>query len=241
MPIRALLFDLDDTLMETHHSHQEAMRISCERAAAQHSNWTVERLREAFVAAYRELEDRMEAGDLEFASQTPFRIRTWEDTLRNCGLSTDLGEELAHVYLQERRSRYRLYDDVPAALDRLSRDYRLVMVTNGMSDLQREKVAAVGLAKWFDRIVVSGEIRSWKPDSRIFRHALELAEVPCEEALMIGDNLERDVAGAGAVGIRTAWIRRYEHLTPIAGIEPHLTVADLPALAHALTTGPFSS
>lgn len=241
MPIRALLFDLDDTLLETHHSHQEAMRISCERAAAQHPEWTVDRLRSVFITTYRELEDRLETGELEFPSQTPYRVRTWEDTLRACGLSPDLGEELAHVYLQERRSRYRLYDDVPAALDLLARDYRLVMVTNGISDLQREKVAAVGLERWFDRIVVSGEVRSWKPDSRIFQHALALAEVPSAEALMIGDNLERDVAGALGVGIRAAWIRRYEHLAPIAGIEPHLTIADLPALAHALTTSPFSS
>jgi len=237
MPIRALLFDLDDTLLETHHSHQEAMRISCERAAAHHPDWTVERLREAFVATYRELEAQLEAGDLQFMSQTPFRIRTWEDTLRTCGLSTDLGEELAHVYLEERRSRYRLYDDVPAALDLLSVDYTLVLVTNGMSDLQREKVTAVGLPRWFERIVVSGEIGSWKPHSRIFHHALELAEAPCGEALMIGDNLERDVAGARGVGIRTAWIRRYEHLSPILGINPDLTVRDLPELAAALSAG----
>lgn len=216
------------------------MRLSCERAAAQHPDWTVERLRDAFVATYRELEDRMETGELSFPSQVPFRIRSWEDTLRRCGLSPALGEELAHVYLEERRKRYRMYDDVPAALNALVRDYRLVLVTNGMSDLQREKVAAVGLDRWFDRIVVSGEVQSWKPDTRIFRHALTLAEVACEEAVMIGDNLERDIAGAHAVGIRTAWVRRYEHLTPMDGITPHVTVQDLPELAQALAAAPFT-
>src|SRR5690349_18873165 len=94
MAVRALLFDLDDTLMETHHSHQEAMRISCERAAAAHPDWTVDRLREAFVTTYRALEDRLESGEISFPSQVPFRIRTWEDTLSGCGLSPDLGEEL---------------------------------------------------------------------------------------------------------------------------------------------------
>lgn len=234
MPIRALLFDLDDTLLETHYSHQEAMCLACERAAAQHPNWTVERLEEVFVATYRELEARIERGELSFPSQVPFRIRSWEDTLRRCGLSPDLGEELAHLYLEERRKRYRLYDDVPSALDALSAEYRLVLVTNGLSDLQREKVAKVGLERWFDRIVVSEEVQSWKPDSRIFRHALELAGVGSEEAVMIGDNLERDIAGAQAVGMCSVWVRRYEHLVPIEGITPDAVVEAVGGLGRVL-------
>jgi putative hydrolase of the HAD superfamily len=235
MPIRALFFDLDDTLLETHTAHQAALRICCERAASQHPNWTPEALHAAFHAAHHAMDARMEAGEVEFVSQIPFRIRTWDDTLRSCGLTPDLAEELASRYIAERRMRYRLFADVEAALDALSKEYRLVLVTNGISDLQREKCVVVELARWFDHILVSGEVRSWKPDAGIFRRALELAEVGPEEALMVGDNLERDVAGAAAVGIGTVWMRRYEHLQPIAGITPDLVVADLPELARRLT------
>lgn len=235
MPIRALFFDLDDTLLETHHAHQTAIRLSCERAAAHHPEWTPERLQELFVATYRVLEAQIENGELEFKTNLSFRQRTWEDTLRTCGLSPELGEELAHVYLAERRKRYRLYDDVPAALDVLSRDYRLVLVTNGLGDLQREKVASVQLERWFRHVVVSGEVQSWKPHAGIFQHALKLAEVECGEALMVGDNLHRDIAGAGALGIRTAWIRRYPHLTPVEGIQPDFEAEGLPALIEHLS------
>jgi putative hydrolase of the HAD superfamily len=235
MAIRALFFDLDDTLLETHTAHQTAIRLCCERVASQHPEWTPEALREAFHVAHRDVEARMEAGELEFVSQIPFRIRTWDKTLRSCGLTPDLAEELASQYIAERRSRYRLFDDVSDALDALAREYRLVLITNGISDLQREKCEVVQLSRWFEHILVSGEVQSWKPHPEIFRRALSLAEVSNSEALMVGDNLERDVAGAAAVGIGTVWIRRYEHQQPIEGITPDLIVADLPELAQRLT------
>lgn len=230
MPVRALLFDLDDTLLETHEAHQAALSASCALAAERHPEWTVAALVRAFTETYRRLEDELEARRATYAGQQLFRMRTWEETLRACGLPLKLGEELAQVYLEKRRSLYRLYDDVPDALDALARSYRLVLVTNGLSDLQREKIAAVRLERWIDRIVVSGEVDSWKPDPAIFRHALERAGCRPEQAVMIGDSLTRDVAGAAAVGIPSVWMRRYPHLVPIDGIQPGCEVADLPAL-----------
>lgn len=224
MPIHALLFDLDDTLLETHEAHQAAIRLSCELAAAHHPGWTPEALHTAFDRTYRTLEAGLESGELQYTAQFPFRLRTWQDTLSACGLSAELGEDLARVYLSERRKRYRLYEDVPAALDALSAEYQLVLVTNGIGDLQREKVEAVSLTRWFSRIVISGEVGAWKPDPRIFQHALREAGVTPESAVMIGDSLPRDVHGAAALGIRTVWMRRYPHLVPIEGIRPDHTM-----------------
>jgi putative hydrolase of the HAD superfamily len=234
MPIRALLFDLDDTLLETHTAHQECVRICCDMVAERHPDWTPERLREAFTRSYRALEAQLEAGTLSLSSQRLFRTRSWEETLRACNLPLELGKELAQRYLTERRKRYRLYDEVPAALEGLAQQYRLVLVTNGLGDLQREKVAAVGLERWISRLVISGEVGSWKPDARIFRRALDLAETGAEEAVMIGDSLERDIAGARALGIRTVWMRRYGHLEPVDGIQPDATAQEIRSLPDTL-------
>lgn len=235
MPIRALFFDLDDTLLETHEAHEAAVSLCCRRAAEHHPDWTPEALREAFVRSYRALEAQLEAGNLQMTSQMLFRTRSWEETLKACGLTVDLAEELARLYLAERRRRYRLFEDVPAGLDGLARRYRLVLVTNGLGELQREKIEAVGLERWFRHVAISGEVGSWKPDAGIFRHALALAEVAPSEALMVGDSLERDIHGAQALGIRAAWMRRYPHLAPVAGVEPDATVEDLNGLADLLT------
>jgi putative hydrolase of the HAD superfamily len=227
MPIRAIFFDLDDTLLETHDAHALAMRLACERAAEMHPAWTAEQFVEAFTQTYRALEAQMEAGHVRFDSQRPFRMRTWEETLRKCHLAVDVAEELMEVYLKERRQRYRLYADVPGVLDQLAPEYRLVLVTNGLGDLQREKIEAVNLRRWFSRIAISGEVGSWKPDSGIFHHALKLAGAKPAEAVMVGDSLERDIRGAAALGIGTVWVRRYPHLQPVAGVHPDAQAEDL--------------
>jgi putative hydrolase of the HAD superfamily len=237
MPIRALFFDLDDTLLETHQAHQKSIRVSCEHAARCYPGWTPEQLRDAFFRAYRIVEEQMEMGRLTFDSQLLFRTRVWEDALEACRLDSALGRELAEVYLAERRRNYRLYDEVPELLDRLKPDFRLVLVTNGLPDLQREKIDAVGLERWFPHAAISGELRSWKPDPGIFRHALGLAGTVPAETVMLGDSLERDIAGAGALGIRTVWVRRYEHQRPIEGIDPDHEMTDLLALPQLLAQG----
>lgn len=234
MPIRALLFDLDDTLLETYPAHRAAVLAACRQASERFPERTPEELRESFLQAYRALEAQVEAGTLQFATVMLFRTRVWEETLRTFDLPHELGAELARMYGEERARRYTLYQEVPQVLSTLGQKYRLVLVTNGPGDLQREKVAAVGLERWIDRIVVSGEVGSWKPHPEIFRRALELAEAGPAEAVMIGDSLERDIHGANTFGIRSVWMRRYAHLHPIEGIRPDVELADMHGLAGAV-------
>jgi putative hydrolase of the HAD superfamily len=234
MPVRAVLFDLDDTLLETHHAHHAAVQRACERVAERYPEWTAARMVEAFTEAYRVVEQQLEAGTLKITSHRQFRQLSWEETLRSCRLSPAMADELTELYLAERRSRYALFPDVPAVLDELQSQYTLVLVTNGLGELQREKVAAVGLERWFSRLAISGELGSWKPDAGIFRHALELAGATADEAVMVGDALERDVTGAGALGIRTVWVRRYPHLEPMPGIRPDAELPNLVPLPRLL-------
>jgi putative hydrolase of the HAD superfamily len=234
LPIRALLFDLDDTLLQTHGPHAAAIQACCALAAGRYPEWDSASLHGAFYRALALIEAQLETGQLQVSSQLLFRTMVWEEALATCGLSATLGRELAELYLAERRRSYALFDEVPAALDRLRERYRLVLVTYGLSDLQREKAEAVGIGRWFPHVVVSGEVGSWKPHSGIFHHALSLAECGPDAAVMIGDNLERDVRGAAAVGIRSVWMCRYPHLKPIPGLEPDARAGDMHELERLL-------
>ena len=80
--------------------------------------------------------------------------------------------ELGERFGIERRAPHEVFADVEAALDELAGEYALALVTNGASCLQREKLAASGLAERFDAVVVSGELGIGKPDPAIFAHAL---------------------------------------------------------------------
>jgi putative hydrolase of the HAD superfamily len=227
MPIRALLFDLDDTLLESHNAHHAAIQVACRRAAELHADWTEKQFAEKFFQVYGTLEERIENGELRFDTHLLFRTALWQETLNACGLAPELGVELAQLYLDERRRRYALYEEVEPLLERLAGRYPLVLVTNGIGSMQREKIEALRLDRWFPHLLISGEVGSWKPDPKIFQRALELAGCEPREALMVGDNLERDVKGAAALGIRTLWLRRYPHLVPLDGIRPDHEAADL--------------
>ena len=72
---------------------------------------------------------------------------------------------------------------------RPARRLRLALVTNGASCLQREKFAASGLADRFDAVVVSGELRTAKPDPAVYAHALDAVGARPGDAVMVGDSL----------------------------------------------------
>ena len=241
MPLRAILLDLDDTLLETTPAHQAAIRAAVDHAAERLPHRQPAELEATFRAVYVAVEARVEGGELRFDTSQHFRTRVWEETLREHDLAPDLGLELAGVYRAERRRRYRLYEESLEVLAALSPRYRLVLVTNGPSDFQREKIAAVGLEPKVHGVVVSGELGHWKPAPEIFHHALELAGASPSQALMVGDSLRHDIAGARAAGLHTLWVRRYPELQPVNHAHPdhapHHEAAhlrDLPSLAARL-------
>jgi putative hydrolase of the HAD superfamily len=85
----------------------------------------------------------------------------------------------------------------------------LGLVTNGSAAHQRFKIERFGLAPYFDYIGIEGEAGIGKPVAEAFTRALEALGATADAALMAGDNLRFDVAGAQAVGIHAVWVDRY--------------------------------
>ena len=84
-------------------------------------------------------------------------------------------------------------------------------VTADILDSQREKVAALGIASFFDTIVYSAEFGVHKPDRRIFDHAAAVLGVSNEECVFVGDDPDSDVAGALNAGMEAVWLDRMEY------------------------------
>lgn len=74
--------------------------------------------------------------------------------------------------------------------------------------MQREKLAQSQMEPYFEAVFVSGEIGIGKPDPKVFAVVLERLGISAENAVMVGDNLKADVAGAQRAGIRGIWINR---------------------------------
>lgn len=100
-----------------------------------------------------------------------------------------------------------LPDDAVPALCALREQYAMALVSNfDHPPYVRQLLARLDLARHFDTILISGELRIDKPDPRIFRRALDAVGCAPEEALFVGDSLDADVGGAQAVGCRAVLI-----------------------------------
>jgi putative hydrolase of the HAD superfamily len=83
---------------------------------------------------------------------------------------------------------------------------KLGVISNGSTDSQSTKLEVMGIRSLFSVVLISEEVGIKKPDARIFRLGLEKLGVDAAEAIFIGDNPAFDVAGPMAVGIRAVWL-----------------------------------
>lgn len=130
--------------------------------------------------------------------------------------------------------RFSPYSEVPAALRALrGRGLRLVVLSNWDVSLH-DQLAASGLARLVDGAVSSAEAGAGKPQPAAYERALALAGAGAEEAVMVGDSPDTDVAGALAVGIRAVLVDRWgtAQVPPGAHVVPSL--AEVPALIESL-------
>lgn len=130
----------------------------------------------------------------EFAKQNlPF----YKETARKYGLTTTKWP--AHLE--------KLYPEVKMTLEQLSLDYHFGIIANqNPGVIQRLKHH--GIRQYFQVIASSGELGTAKPNYTIFQWALRQANCVPEEAVMIGDRLDNDIAPAMALGIKTVWVRQ---------------------------------
>ena len=162
-----------------------------------------------------------------------FREQVFDHALRQQMIESAEGSrDLAEAFSTERRLLQRLMPDARETLTRLSARYALGMLTNGAPDLQREKIAASGLESLFKEVVISGVYGIGKPRPEIFLHLTDRLGVAPGEAVMVGNSLERDIAGARNAGIASIWLKvtgSEEH----AAVEPDFTISGTYGIARA--------
>lgn len=262
--IRTVLFDLDDTLIvdeavskETFvHVAQLAMKqfgadaATFERSAHAHAKrlWAEgpahDYCRRIGISAYECLWGNF-AGDTEDLTvlrnwAVKYRRAVFDSALRDQQLEpddlTDCG--LAKLFYDQRRKLQRLMPDAKEILTRLAPKYSIGLLTNGAPDLQREKLIASNLQPFFDAVAVSGEYDIGKPKPEIFHRLLaELSSSP-DAAVMVGNSLERDIAGARNAGICSIWLRVPGSEEPDE-VTPDYTInglIELPALLEKIHT-----
>ncbi len=122
-------------------------------------------------------------------------------TFSDTGITGITGEEFNKKYLEQMPLQTKLCDGAHEVLEKLSKRFKLHVITNGFVEVQYKKLTNSNIRLYFDRIFISEEIGNPKPSREIFMHALKNTNARKRESLMIGDSWEVDVIGAMASGI----------------------------------------
>ncbi len=130
------------------------------------------------------------------------RLKSVFDIL-NMVVSDAMIERLSQQYIQYLSSFNHLFPNTFEILDYLKPTYKLHIITNGFQEVQDTKMRNANIDGYFQHIVNSEMAGVKKPNPLIFELGLNMAKVAPENALMIGDSLEADIAGAKAVGLHT--------------------------------------
>ena len=91
-------------------------------------------------------------------------------------------------------------------LERLEKEYHLCLITNGIANIQRERIRRTDTTRFFRKIFISQEIGYAKPDKRFFDYVLATLGTDKENCIVIGDSLTSDIQGALNAGIESVYI-----------------------------------
>jgi len=130
-------------------------------------------------------------------------------------------------------------DLVYGAVDMLNRcresGYEMVVITNGLKEVQRPHFEHTGLTEYFSHIIVSDEIGASKPHTAFFDHTFKaIGHPPKDKVLIVGDGLSSDIKGGMKYGVDTCWFNKRKMEDLPKGFKPTYKIDKLEELEHIL-------
>lgn len=198
MVYSTLLFDADGTLFD----YERAETWALSETFSQYGH----RFEPGYIELYRQangpLWDALERGEI---TQDRLKVLRFESLFEVLALEID-PEAFSTSYSRQLGQATFLIEGARDLVATLSARHRLLLLTNGLTDVQRPRFGASDIGHYFMDWVISEEVGVAKPDPRIFDIAFErLGKPDKRDVLIIGDSLSSDMAGGIAYGIDTCW------------------------------------
>ena len=233
MPLRAIFFDLDDTLVDDTVSLERCGEVAAAELAPG-IGVSPSQLADGYVEAAIRFWTELGPNSPKPASGA-IRPSMWHRALLKFGIDDRaLASRLAKRYDELRVDTVELYPDALRVLAELHGRYRLVIITNGYVETHEDKIARLEIARFFDHVVLAGELALVKPDPAVFAHAMALAKVGPDESVMVGDRFDRDIVGAHAAGMPAIWVNVRDERLPTGARPPEATISSIGELPEAL-------
>ncbi|MFJ5759314.1 HAD family hydrolase [Neobacillus sp. NPDC093182] len=190
--IKAVLFDLDGTLLDRDESVKKFIDCQYNRL-----NTVVGHIpREIYIKRFIELDQRGYV----------WKDRVYQQLTKEFEIDGISWEELLQDYITEFKNHCVPFPNLITTLEKLqSLNLRLGIITNGRGQFQLDNIKALGIEDYFDTILISEWEGIKKPDPEIFKTALKQLEVPPHQSIFVGDHPENDVKAAQQVGMKGIW------------------------------------
>jgi putative hydrolase of the HAD superfamily len=235
---RAILFDLDDTIIAAYGAAQAAWSRAAREFAPALAPLDPEAVAAA-IAAYSRVfwsdpawhkhwRLRLDEARRRVVAGAFAELAAKGAAAPDPAVSSAMAERCTAMLHDEMR----IFPGAHETLDRLKdKGVRLALVTNGAAAVQRAKVVRFALEHRFEHIQIEGEHGFGKPEERAYTHAMEALGVAPQDTWMVGDNLEWEVAAPQRLGIYAIWYDAYGRgLPPESPIRPDRIITALPEL-----------
>jgi putative hydrolase of the HAD superfamily len=197
MDVRAILFDLDNTLIDF-------ITFKKETAKAAAAAMVKRGLPATELEAYGKIFSVYDEKGIEYQ-------KTFHDVIRPYGLEINQAERIQQAailaYLKRKFDVLRPYPMVKPVLSRLKKRYRLGIVTDAPRNKAWQRLVLSGLETEFDTVITKQDTMEGKMGQLPFELALRKMNLLAPACLFVGDNPEKDLKGASAIGMHTCWAR----------------------------------
>jgi 2-haloacid dehalogenase len=198
MKYKWLLLDADGTLFD----YDKAEAAALEKTFGQIGH----KFESRYARVYRRINEQMwldfEQGKI---SQARLRIKRFERFLEAVNVVSD-PQSFSKKYLKNLADGSYLLEGAEEIVKSLYGKIGLVIITNGLKEVQRSRLAKSTIGEYFAAVVISGEAGAAKPAQKIFDVAFDkMGDPRKEEVLIVGDSLTSDIKGGSDYGIDTCW------------------------------------
>ena len=197
-PYSWLFFDADDTLFD--YSRAEASALTA--TADEFGLAGIPDLMPTYQAINAQIWVEFEQGKIDALE---LRSKRFMRLFAQLGIHAEV-EDFSLRYLVHLSHGFFLFDGAPELLARLGQHFQMGLITNGLPEVQRPRLAGSGIAGHFKFVAISEEVGTAKPDPAFFSAAMAMAGNPDQrQVLVIGDSLNSDIRGGIQAGLDTLW------------------------------------